>query len=164
MAESDITDRERNALGKIRTETDPAVLRRWIKNARAEESRIVEREAFARLCVVQPSAVPGSIEHDVWRSVYALEEILSDERGRTARLSRTRQKIARDGETRTAADLTLKPNPSAGFHELIARGHPEFTFEAVVLRHPNIFEPPVLDAARERLRTTEVDFRAELGD
>jgi hypothetical protein len=152
----ELTKIERAALAIIGTLDDPKRLRTYIANARREGSAAVERAAFAKLCLVQPEANPGTVEHDVWQSIYALEEMLRDERGKTVRLSRTRQKIARDGEAKTVSDLTMKPDPSAGFFDLIERGHPELTFEAVVIRHPKIFDQVVQAAARDRLSKANV--------
>lgn len=147
------TQEEADALARIPAMGDPAALRRLMANARAKGSQPVERAAFLRLCAVQPSAAPGSLEHDVWRSVHALEEMRGVAAGRTVRLSRTRQKIGRHGEVRMVADLTVKPEPSDGFHMLVELGHPELLFEAVALRHPDRFARDVLDAARARIRS-----------
>ena len=152
-----LTSAERNALAQIETIEDPARLRNLIENARRQKSHVVEAAAFQRLCFVQPEATPGTIEHDVWQSIHALEEMLLEERGRTTRLSRTRQKIARHGEAKTASDLTMKADASAGFRDLLARGHPELTFEAIVLKHPKTFDEEVQEAAEARLRDAGVD-------
>jgi hypothetical protein len=154
---SEITSKERTALAQIEILEDPEKLRQFIENARKQKSSVVERAAFLRLCHVQPKANPGTVEHDVWQSIHALEEMLRDERGKTVRLSRTRQKISRDGEARTVSDLTLKPEASAGFNDLIERGHPELTFEAVVLRHPKTFTSTIISAARLRLEQVGLD-------
>ena len=148
---NDVSPPERTALAMIETLNDPVRLRNLIANARDKRSDIVERAAFQRLCLVQPEATPGTVEHDVWASIHALEEMLRDERGKTVILSRTRQKIKRDGEAKTVSDLALKSEASTGFGDLIERGYPQLTFEAVVMRHPKTFDDTIQAAARARL-------------
>ena len=89
-------------------------------------------------------------EHAVWQSVLALEDALSDESGTTKRLSRTRQKIKRDGEERTVRDLVLG-KVSDGFRMLVDRDMVDRTFEAVALRFPDRFDADLLEAARRKL-------------
>lgn len=149
--------KERAALDRIGTLEDPEKLRALIDNARRMKSVAVERAAFARLCFIQPEANPGTVEHDVWQSIHALEEMLRGSRGKTIRLTRTRQKIGRDGEAKTVADLTMKVDASKGFTDLIELGHPELTFEAVVLRHPKTFTDIVQSAAKARLSASGHD-------
>ena len=128
---------------------DPKKLRQIASNA-ASENPDIERAARLRLYKVLPSEEPGTLEYDVWQSIHALEDVLSVERDKTMRLSRTRQKITRDGELKTVVDLVLG-NQSQGFDMLVERNMPELSFEAVALKHAGAFEPHVLDAARRRL-------------
>jgi hypothetical protein len=143
-------DLTRRALERIAQSNDPKDLRRMADNAKTAGNDEVRQAALRRLYAVSPAAQPGTLEHDVWQSIFALEGALTEERGKTTLLSRTRQKITRDGELTTVADLVTKP-PSEGFRMLMDRGWPELTFEAVALRHAERFEPAVLNAAKRRL-------------
>lgn len=84
---------------------DAGQLTRIIENARRQGDEAVLRAAQRRLYAVAPAADPGTLEHAVWQSILALEGALKEERGKTVLLSRTRQKIARDGEHKTVRDL-----------------------------------------------------------
>ena len=150
---TDKDDLTRRALERVAGCSNPKELRGIADNAKRLGNTEVEVAALRKLYAVSPEAEPGTLEYDVWQSIYALEGSLKDERGKTTLLSRTRQKIARDGETLTVADLVRKP-PSEGYRMLIARGWPELTFEAVALRHPEHFDESTLAAARNRLDGT----------
>jgi hypothetical protein len=151
-----MTDAVARALELIAKCNDPKQLRQIASNAHIRGEEQVRRAAMLRLYEVQPSEKKGTLEYDVWQSIYALEGELSHERGKTTRLSRTRQKIARDGERGTVADLVLG-KVSEGFRMLVERDMPELTFEAVALRHANRFDEPVLASANQRLRDSGYD-------
>lgn len=148
-------DLTRRALERIATCNDPGELRRTAENAKSASNNVVREAAELRLYAISPEADPGTLEYDVWQSIYALEGALTNERGKTTRLARTRQKIARQGEETTVSDLIRKP-ASEGYRMLLERGWPELTFEAVALRHANRFDAQVLKAARERLNDSGV--------
>lgn len=139
------------SLDYIASCADPEKLRQIAANAQKQGNEEVREAARRRLYEVLPVEKPGTLEYEVWQSIHALEDTLSDERDKTTRLARTRQKIKRDGEVRTVADLIMK-RASNGFHMLIERNLPELTFEAVALRHPDRFESYVLEAALVRLQ------------
>ena len=146
-------------LDSIERCNDPAEFRRLMKNAQQRGAADVYNAAFQRLITVQPSAQVGTIAHDVWRTIYAFEELLREERGKTVRLSRTRQKIRRDGEVKTVMDLTLKETPSDGFRMLKDRGILELSFEALVVAGAGHFPGNVVDAARSRLESQGMDIQ-----
>ena len=146
---------EERALALVRSCEDATKLKQIAQNAHARGAFEVVHAALLKLYSLLPSAKPGTLEHDVWQSIYALEGALKAERDKTILLARTRQKIGRDGELKTVSDL-VTGNESSGFHMLIERGMPQLTFEAVALRHPGRFEPAVLEAARARLRAAKV--------
>ena len=114
--------------------------------------------AFQRLIFVQPSAEMGTVAHDVWRTIHAFEELLRQERGKTIRLSRTRQAIVRKGEARTVIGLVLKRNASEAFRMLQERDLLELSFEAIVVARTGDFPNDVVEQARARLENAGADF------
>ena len=132
-------------------------LRQLMANARREGANSVEEAAFRKLIALGIEHPQGSIEHDFWRTVNAFEATLKDERGKTVRLSRTRQKVARAGVVQTLADWALG-KPTDGFSMLLERDMPELLGESIVLRHEEQFSPEVVAAARSRLIDAGVDL------
>lgn len=130
---------------------DTSKLKSLIENARKQQAPEVEQAAFRRLITIAPQAAPGTVEHDLWSTVFAFEHLLKQERGKTVLLSRTRQKLGRVGVVQTLTDWASDTEQTDGFNMLIERGMPDLTGEAIVLRHADRFAPNVVVAARERL-------------
>lgn len=145
-------------LATIAKSTDANQLRRFRENAKRMGVTVVADAAFRRLIEVLPEEAPGSIEHDFWMTIHAFEEVLRDERGKTVRLSRTRQKIGRVGVKQTLIDFATSKAPTDGFNMLIERGLPELTGEALVLKHSESFDSNVQIAAKQRLQDAGVDI------
>ncbi|MCF7701482.1 hypothetical protein [Loktanella sp. M215] len=147
----------KNVLIAIAATTDPAKLRNFRANARRLSATDVEEAAFRRLVEILPKEEPGTLEHDFWKTIHAFEEMHSEERGKTIRLSRTRQKVARVGVKETLIGFATSKTPTDGFRILIDYGCPELTGEALVLKHSKEFNPEVQLAARRRLEDAGVD-------
>jgi hypothetical protein len=136
---------------------DVEKLKLILKNARDRGVATVADAAFRKLISIVPSEKPGTVEYDFWQTVYAFEYALTEEREKTTRLSRTRQKVGRVGVVQTLKDWALSDKETDGFKMLLERGMPELTGEAIVLRHPMHFESEVLASARKRLSDSGVD-------
>jgi hypothetical protein len=145
------TKAEARALSAIAATTDEATVRGLLANAERLGSQIVADAAVRRLAEILPAGDSSAVALDFWRSIHALKEVLTRERRKTTRLSRTRQKIARVGVVETLRDLALSSTPSEGFDLLLARKMADLTAEAVVLRHPLKFSEDVQVAASARL-------------
>jgi hypothetical protein len=145
------------AINKIATCESVAELKNWRDNARKLGHPEVEEAAFRRLASRVPQELVGSIEHDFWTTINAIELILSDERGKTIRLSRTRQKVGRVGVVATLRDWATSAKETDMFRELLERDMPEFTGEAIVLRHHKLFTELERTAANQRLIDAGVD-------
>lgn len=144
--------------------TDADKLRNWISNAERKGADDVADAARRQLIAVIATnniATPtidsptDPLALDFWKSITALEFELSQERGKTIRLTRTRQKIARVGVQKTLADLAVQPTPSKGYFLLKDRKMLDLSAEAVVLRFPDQFDEDVVNAARARLETKD---------
>lgn len=151
-------------LNLIAGSDDPDKLRTWIENARKGQQKEIRDAAFRRLIAILPKETPGTVEYDLWQTIYAFEHVLSDERGKTTRLSRTRQKVARVGEVETLKDWAVSTKSTDGFKMLIERNMPELTGEAIVLRHAGKFASDVVAAARKRLEEAGIDIDALIAE
>jgi hypothetical protein len=144
-------------LASIATCDDPERLRTWIDNALKQKHAQIADAAFRRLVSILPSEEKGTVEYDFWQTIHAFELVLTQERRKTTRLSRTRQKVGRVGIVRTLKDWAQNTKSTDGFDMLLARGMPELTGEAIVLRHPEKFDETVRAAARQRLVASGID-------
>lgn len=138
---------------------EPGLLRTWIENAVRQGNEEVERAARLRLYAILPSATPGSLEYDVWQSIYALEDLEARRKEKTIRLQRTRNMIKEKGEAGTVAHLVRKRTASAGFQMLMDYGLPKLTFEALVLKHADAFDRDLVEAARTRLDDADLTLK-----
>lgn len=139
---------------------EPEKLRLLIRNAKVQKNEEIETAAFRRLISLAPQAKAGTVEHDFWQTIHAFEESLTEERGKTTRLVRTRQKVQRVGVLQTLRDWALDKKETEGFSMLVARGMPEMTGEAIVLRHPGHFDEVVRTAARIKLEKAGIEIAA----
>lgn len=139
---------------------DSKQLRTLVRNARDRGATDLAEAAFRRLVKILPSEQPGTVEHEFWRTVHSFEEVLSEERGRTTRLSRTRQKVSRVVVRQTLIDWALSKTESEGYTMLLERGLSELAGEAIILRHQDRFEAEVVKAAQARLEASGVDVEA----
>lgn len=138
-------------------EWDQQKLRNWMANARRLGRDDVYQAAFRQLCRIEGRDIDDPLAAAFAAVMRALEEALSEQNGRTTRLSRTRQKLARAGVRKTLADLALKPKPSEGFLKLMEFGMADMSAESLILKYRQEFEPEVVAAAERRLAEYGVD-------
>jgi hypothetical protein len=143
----------------LSNEWDRDKLRNWMTNAKRLGRDDVYRAALRQLCKVEGRNIDDPLESDFAIVMRALEEALTQEAGKTKRLSRTRQKLGRVGVRRTLADLALKPKPSLGFVKLVEFNMADMSAEALILKYRNEFEPHVVDAAINRLKEHGIELR-----
>lgn len=150
-------DQVAGALAVIATSTDAEQLKCIMANAKRLGVPAVYNAAFAKRLSLMPDDAPGTVSHDMWKSIFALEQLRSEEAGKTILLSRTRQKLKRVGVMKLLEDFALHKTTTEGFDMLIERSLPELTGEAIVLRHRQHFAESVVLAATARLENVGVD-------
>lgn len=136
---------------------DPAFIdtvdkaRNYLANVRKAGRTDLMAAAFRRLCELTGQDDSDPLVVDFWRAIAAAEEVLREERGKTVRLARTRQKIERVGVRQTVEDLVMARKPSDGFAILTGAGLGDLTAEYLAVKHAGQFSAEVAAAARKRL-------------
>ena len=90
-------------------------------------------------------------EREALRAIFAFEEVQSQARGKKVKASRTWQSIKRDGILPTVEKVVAKRTGTEAYEALIKAGMADFTFEAVVLNHPQAFSLSTVANAKLRL-------------
>ena len=112
--------------------------------ARSARRRAVELLALSHNAV-------SIAEREALEAVYAYERVLSDSRGKKSRATRTWQMIARHGIITAVERVVSRPNEAKGYIALVEMGMEDKAFEAVVLRHPEVFSSEAVERSKERL-------------
>jgi hypothetical protein len=91
-------------------------------------------------------------EKECLQAVYAYEEVLSKKNGRRTYASRTWQMIKRHGVLAAAERAVNRETETVGYKALAEMGLQQYAFEAVILRHPELFSAEAVERSRERMR------------
>lgn len=97
-------------------------------------------------------------ENEAIQAVYAYEEVLSKKNGKRTRASRTWQMIKRRGIIESVERAVNRKAETQGYTALAEMGLKEFAFEAVILRHPELFSDEAIAISEQRMQewgTTE---------
>jgi hypothetical protein len=156
-----LSERNAAALSRVEEMDDPAKLRNLMANADRMGVAPVREAALERLALVQTDEAsedaPGTIEHDLMRTIFAYEELVRIELGRAKRLTKTRMKMTKSGAVKALADFPTVTAEYAAFDTLMARGQSELTGEAVILRHADAFDDDTRAAATARLEAAQAE-------
>jgi len=92
-------------------------------------------------------------ENEALQAVYAYEEVLTTKNGRRTRASRTWQMINRHGIIEAVERAVNRAAETQGYTSLVEMGLEEFAFEAVILRHPEVFSEAAIEKSKGRLKS-----------
>jgi hypothetical protein len=136
---------------------DPKAIRVLLENAKRAGRDDLVFECQVRLAKLEGDRYKTELEKEFWAAVRAAEELATEKNGRTTRLIRTRQKVARVGIKKCLEDWAFHKGTTQGFDILVEGGHPELTGEAIVIRHAHEFSEEAVHAAGERLKACGID-------
>jgi hypothetical protein len=90
-------------------------------------------------------------ERECLEAVFAYEAVLTDRNGKTTRATRTWQMIKDHGIIGGVDRAVNRPTETVGYTALVEMGLQEYAFEAVVLRHPDLFSAEAVEHSRQRM-------------
>ncbi|MEG3183086.1 hypothetical protein [Novilysobacter erysipheiresistens] len=93
----------------------------------------------------------SAAERECLAAIYAYEEILRAKHGRRVPARRTWQMIERRGIIPAIEHAVDRPDGTAGFTALQEIGLENYAFEAVVLRHPQLFSESAVERSSQRM-------------
>ena len=85
------------------------------------------------------------------QAVYAYERVMTLERGRKTRATRQWKMITKLGIIEAMESIVKTPTESAGYQALVNMGMQDMSFEAVVLRHPEVFSAEAVAQSKQSL-------------
>lgn len=138
---------------KLRTPEECMQLEINVRDKNPELARKARRRSVELRAAAHGSK--SNVELELLKALYAYEEVLSEKNKRRTRATRTWQMIDRHGIIGAAERAVNRNIEAAGYKLLAAIGLHDLTFEAVIVRHPEIFSQEVIERAKERLGQLE---------
>jgi hypothetical protein len=130
----------------------PEECERFAKNALERNRRDLADEARKRAVELRAQAygAKSQVERECLEAIYAYEEVLTAKNGRRTRASRTWQMIKRHGILGAVERAVNREAETAGYTALLEMGLQDYAFEAVVVRHPELFSPETVQHSKAR--------------
>ena len=139
---------------------DPTVARlntpedceQYAKNVEAKHPELAKQARRRAVDLrAQKYGAKTEAEREALRCIYAFEEARSQQTGKRARANRTWQSVERNGILATVERVVSRRTATDGYDALVEAGMEDFTFEAVVLKFPELFTEEALARAQDRL-------------
>ena len=131
----------------------PEECERFAKNAIERNRRDLADEARKRAVELRAAAygAKSQAERECLEAIYAYEEVLTAKNGRRTRASRTWQMIKRHGILGAVERAVNREAETAGYTALLKMGLQDYAFEAVVVRHPELFSAETVQHSKARV-------------
>ena len=126
---------------------------RFTKNALDRGRRDLADEARKRAVGFRAEAygAKSPTELECLEAIYAYEEVLTAKNGRRMRASRTWQMIKKHGILGAVERAVNRESEATGYTALLEMGLQDYAFEAVVVRHPELFTAETVQRSQSRV-------------
>jgi len=116
---------------------------------RADLAKLARKRAVELRSHVQGAST--EVERECLMAVYAYEETLYKKNGKRTRATRTWQMIERHGILPAVERAVNRPHETVGYTSLLDVGLEDFSFEAVVVKYPDLFSREAVDRSKQRI-------------
>ncbi len=125
----------------------------FAKNAQRLGHPEIAQQARQRAVQIRAEAY-GEVtepERDALEAVYAYEAVISARNGKKTRASRTWDLVKRHGILGAVERAVAREEETAGYSALVEMGLDRYAFEAVVMRHPDLFSKEAVERSNQRV-------------
>lgn len=125
----------------------------FAKNALIKGREDLAKQATARAVQLRAEkyGAKSDAEKEALQAIYAYEETLTVKNGKRTHASRTWQMIKRHGIIEAVNRAVARPTETQGYNMLLKMGLEEYAFEAVILRHPEVFSEEAVEMSKKRV-------------
>lgn len=137
-------------VAKLKTPEECAIFEKKVTERGRPDLALAARKRALELRA-QKYGAKTEAERECLEAVYAYERVLSEKNGRNTRATRTWQMIQRRGIIDAVERAVNRESETVGYLALLEMGLEDYAFEAVILRHPEVFSPAAVAHSRARI-------------
>jgi hypothetical protein len=112
----------------------------------------------------EKNSYKNEVEFELFKALYAYEDILRIRNNRKTRAARTWQMIRRDGIVKAAEKAVNRETDAMGYRILADMGMRYLTFESIILQYPKYFSVEAVTKARTRLDELEKHYTSRFNE
>ena len=137
-------------VGKLKTPEECAIFEKNVADRGRPDLALAARKRALELRA-QKYGAKSEAERECLEAVYAYERVLSEKNRRNTRANRTWQMIKRHGIIGAVERAVNRESETVGYLSLLEMGLEDYAFEAVILRHPDVFSPAAVAHSQARI-------------
>lgn len=137
-------------IAKLKTPEECIIFEKNVTERGRPDLALAARKRAVELRALRHGATT-EVERQCLEAIFAYEQVLSEKNGKKTRASRTWPMIERHGIIEAVERAVNRKDEAMGYTALLKMGLENYSFEAVILRHPNSFSSDVVQRSQERV-------------